>query len=361
MPDKFASADGSFKRQISSFRETISSTHPIYKPEKGRYWLYVSLACPWAHRALITRVLKGLTSVIGISVVHWHMDDKGWRFLPFDETKSQDPEEPFTPSGKLQSSNKITPTGNVENSSVRYGVDGTIDHNYHTSRISELYFKSEPDYSARFTVPVLWDLKTETIVNNESSEIIRIFNSGVFDEIADPYTPIDLVPKDLEAKIDEINSWVYDNINNGVYKAGFTEKQEIYEKEVLNIFEHLDKVEAILQERYDALKSKYSSEEEIAKRFYLLGDALTEADVRLYTTIVRFDPVYVQHFKTNLKTIRDGYPNIHLWVRNLYWNNNAFHETTNFDHIKLHYTRSHTLINPYSITPLGPSPHILPF
>lgn len=222
--DDFADKDGSFKRQISSFRETISPNHPIYKPEKGRYWLYVSLACPWAHRTLITRVLKGLTSVIGVSVVHWHMDDKGWRFLPYESSQETDKKQPFTPAAGLKSENKLVVSSGIPNDSLRYDVDGTIDHNYHYNRISEIYFKSEPEYNARFTVPVLWDLKTQTIVNNESSEIIRIFNSGVFDAVADAHEPIDLVPKELESAIDEINSWVYDTINNGVYKAGFAEK-----------------------------------------------------------------------------------------------------------------------------------------
>lgn len=360
MSKKFASEDGSFKRQVSSFRETISSTHPIYKPEKGRYWLYVSLACPWAHRTLITRVLKGLTSVIGISVVHWHMDEKGWRFLPYHESNKTDGKESYKPSAGLKCEKDLCVSADVDNHSIKYGIDGTIDHNYHFQRISELYFKSEPEYAARFTVPVLWDLKTQTIVNNESSQIIRIFNSGVFNEVADSHPDIDLVPKELESQIDEINSWVYDSINNGVYKTGFAEKQDIYEKEVLNVFKHLDKVEGILKKRYETLKSTHSSEEEIVKKLYLLGDQLTEADLRLYPTIVRFDPVYVQHFKTNLNTIRSGYPYIHLWLRNLYWNYEAFQETTNFNHIKWHYTRSHTRINPLSITPLGPSPNILP-
>ncbi|CDO95872.1 unnamed protein product [Kluyveromyces dobzhanskii CBS 2104] len=358
MSKKFASEDGSFKRQVSSFRETISATHPIYKPEKGRYWLYVSLACPWAHRALITRVLKGLTSVIGISVVHWHLDEKGWRFLPYDDSNKPD-DVSFTPSAELKPYDELSNSG-VENHSIRYGTDGTIDHNYHFERLSQLYFKSEPEYSARYTVPVLWDLKTQTIVNNESSEIIRILNSGVFDKVADPHPDIDLLPKELESEIDEINSWVYDNINNGVYKTGFAEKQEIYEKEVTNLFKHLDKVESMLKGRYETLKTTHFSEEDILKSFYLLGNQLTEADLRLYPTLIRFDPVYVQHFKTNLNTIRSGYPYIHLWLRNLYWNDKAFHDTTNFNHIKWHYTRSHTRINPLSITPLGPSPNILP-
>ncbi|SCV06178.1 LANO_0H23816g1_1 [Lachancea nothofagi CBS 11611] len=360
---KWANAeDGSFKRQASSFRDTVSPSHAIFKPAKGRYWLYVSLACPWAHRTLITRALKGLTSVIGVSVVHWSMDTKGWRFLPYESgagaaNKSDDV---FGPASGIPCVPKSNPTAGITNDSVRYGIDGTIDHNYHFNRISELYYKANPDYNARFTVPVLWDLETETIVNNESSEIIRIFNSGVFDEFTDSkVTQIDLVPKQLQSQIDEINSWVYDNINNGVYKSGFAESQQVYEKEVTNVFDHLQKLEHILKINYDAAVSKYGEKEALSKLF-LINEQLTEADLRLYPTIVRFDPVYVQHFKCNLSTIRDGFKMIDLWLRNLYWNNAAFRETTSFDHIKLHYTRSHPRVNPLGLTPLGPIPVILP-
>ncbi|SCV04201.1 LAME_0H16556g1_1 [Lachancea meyersii CBS 8951] len=355
--------DGSFKRQVSSFRDTISSSHAIFKPAKNRYWLYVSLACPWAHRTLITRALKGLTSVIGVSVVHWNMDTKGWRFLPYEENagsgESSKSNGPFGYTG-IPCSPNSGPTAGIANDSTRVGVDGTIEHNYHYKRISDLYYKANPDYNARFTVPVLWDLETETIVNNESSEIIRIFNSGVFDEFADQQVRrIDLLPKDLEPKIDEINSWVYNSINNGVYKTGFAESQQVYEKEVVNVFEHLQKLEHMLQVNYDSAVSKYGEKEAVSKLF-LLNEQLTEADLRLYPTIVRFDPVYVQHFKCNLSTIRDGFKMIDLWLRNLYWNIDAFRETTSFEHIKLHYTRSHPRINPLGITPLGPIPAILP-
>ncbi|CEP60547.1 S-glutathionyl-(chloro)hydroquinone reductase LALA0_S01e13432g [Lachancea lanzarotensis] len=354
------SEDGSFKRQASTFRDTISPSHSVFKPAKGRYWLYVSLACPWAHRTLITRALKGLTSVIGVSVVHWHMDTQGWRFLPYEESTKGEYKSPYGFSG-VPGETHSNPTSGIRNDSVRPGVDGTIDHNYHYKRISELYYKANPDYSARFTVPVLWDLETQTIVNNESSEIIRIFNSGVFDEFADPKVePIDLLPSDLESQIDEINSWVYDNVNNGVYKSGFAESQEVYEKQVSNVFEHVQKLENILRVNYERAVDKYG-EKDAASKLFLLNEQLTEADVRLYPTIVRFDPVYVQHFKCNLSTVRGGFKHLDLWLRNLYWNNDAFHETTNFDHIKLHYTRSHPRVNPLGITPLGPDPVILPF
>ncbi|CCF59449.1 hypothetical protein KAFR_0H00400 [Kazachstania africana CBS 2517] len=365
MSKQWASTDGAFKRQVSSFRETISVSHPIYKPAKNRYWLYVSLACPWAHRTLITRALKGLTSVIGVTVVHWHLDEKGWRMLQPDSTAAADRKNDYfyTLSGGIKDndSDHSHPAGTIKNDSQRMFIDGTFDPNHQFSRLSELYLKSNPDYSARFTVPVLWDTETETIVNNESADIIRILNSGVFDDFVDDkkFNSVNLVPKELESKIDEFNSWVYDNINNGVYKSGFAENPAVYEKEVTNVFNHLDKVEQVLKEKYESLERKFDGNtKDILNHYFTVGEQLSEADVRLYTTIIRFDPVYVQHFKCNFTTIRDGYPHIHLWLRNLYWNNPAFRATTNFDHIKLHYTRSHTRINLLGITPLGPKPDI---
>lgn len=263
---------------------------------------------------MIYRNLKGLAPIIGVSVVHWHMDDKGWRFpSDGDECAGSSP-DPF----------------------------------YHFKRLSDLYYKANPDYNARFTVPVLWDTKTETIVNNESSEIIRMFNTE-FNELVEPkYAKIDLYPAKLQSQVDELNDWIYPTINNGVYKSGFASKQEPYEREVKTLFEHLDKVESILK----GVHSKGGK--------YLLGSDLTEADIRLFTTIIRFDPVYVQHFKCNLGMIRYNYPHIHKWVRHLYWEVPGIKETVHFDHIKFHYTKSHTQINPFGITPLGPVPDILP-
>lgn len=358
--------DGAFKRQVSSFQEEISNSHPIYKPAKNRYWLYVSLACPWAHRTLITRALKGLTSVIGVSVVHWHLDEKGWRFLKADQAENDKGKNNgafYTPAGGISSASLdySSPHAQISNDSSILFKDSTFDPNQQFERLSQLYFKASPKYSARFTVPVLWDLETQTIVSNESAQIIRTLNSGVFDAFADKeFNSLNLVPSELESEIDEFNSWVYDNINNGVYKTGFAEKAAVYEKEVTNVFEYLDKLEGILKSKHKALVSKYGNEntKQILKEYYAVGNQLTEADVRLYTTIVRFDPVYVQHFKCNFTTIRDGYPHIHLWLRNLYWNHDAFKLTTDFDHIKLHYTRSHVRINPLGITPLGPKPDI---
>lgn len=319
---KFADKDGSYRRQASQFRDFISKKPGAkFPPEANRYHLYVSLACPWAHRTLATRILKGLSLIISVSVVHWHMDDKGWRFPTKEEL--------------LQA-----PTGS--------GLYGTEDHLYGLLRIRELYYKANPDYQGRFTVPVLWDKKLETIVNNESSEILRMLNTEFNDLIEAKYAEVDLYPSDLQENIDEINSWIYDNINNGVYKTGFSTSQEVYNKEVQNVFTHLDKVEALLK----------ANQEKDPKSKFLTGTRLTEADIRLYTTIVRFDPVYHQHFKTNLKMIRHDYPYIHDWLRLLYWKIPGFQETTDFDHIKFHYTKSHVAINPNGITPLGPVPHI---
>lgn len=325
----FAGKDGSFKRKASAFRDVISSKPGSkFQPEKGRYHVYISLACPWAHRVLIYLSTKGLIkdfnpttsevskdSIIGLSVVHWSMDDKGWRFPSEGDT---------TPAA-------------------------TADNVYGVKRLSELYYKANPDYEGRFTVPVFWDTKTETIVNNESAEIIRFLNSEFNELIEDPEKKsLNYYPAELQSKIDSINDLVYENINNAVYKSGFATKQEVYESEVTNLFVHLDKVEKMLKE---------NNEKGIK---FLTSNKISEADVRLFTTIIRFDPVYVQHFKCNIGTIRTDYPHIHNWVRELYWNNDAIKDTVNFDHIKFHYTKSHIGINPHRITPLGPVPHILP-
>jgi glutathionyl-hydroquinone reductase len=221
-------------------------------------------------------------------------------------------------------------------------VPDPLHGNY--THLRELYFAAEPNYEGRFTVPIIWDKKKQTIVNNESSEIIRMMYSAFDDLIDQKYRDVVLLPDHLKAKIDEVNEWTYNDINNGVYKSGFATKQDAYEKNVQQLFSSLDKTERNLAASNG--------------RFYF-GDHLTEADVRLYTTIIRFDPVYVQHFKCNIRDIRSGYPNIHRWVRNLYWNHPAFGETTQFEHIKKHYTKSHKQINPFSITPVGPVPDIM--
>jgi putative glutathione S-transferase len=300
-----------------------------FVPEIGRYHVYISLACPWAHRVLIYLQTKGLIkdfnpatstvskdSIIGLSVVHWSMDSKGWRFPSEDDPCDAATSEPL------------------------YGF----------KRLSDLYYKANPEYDGRFTVPVFWDKKTETIVNNESSEIIRFLNTEFNDLIEDPKKKaLDYAPAEILSKIDDMNELVYENINNAVYKSGFATKQEVYEEEVTNLFDHLEKVEKIL---------KGNKEEKGWK--YLLGDSLTEADVRLFTTIIRFDPVYVQHFKCNIGMIRFDFPYLHDWVRDIYWNYPLIKDTVHFDHIKFHYTKSHIAINPNHITPLGPVPNIMP-
>jgi len=251
------------------------------------------------------RKLKGLEQIVPFSVVSPRMGANGWAFHAAD---------PYP--------------------------DANIEPLYQSSYLKDLYLRADPNYSGRFTVPVLWDKKQHTIVNNESSEIIRMLNSE-FDADA-PGKP-DLYPAELRKGIDEVNEWVYDLINNGVYKSGFAKTQEAYREAVVNLFEALDRVEALLK-----------------GKTYLVGDRLTEADVRLFVTLIRFDPVYVGHFKCNIRTIRGGYPNIHLWMRRLYWQNDAFQSTTNFDHIKTHYYWSHGHINPTQIVPFGPVPHIEP-
>lgn len=326
---KFADKDGAYKRKVSQFRNLISAQPGSkYLAEAGRYTVYISLACPWASRVLMYLTTKGLIknfnpatstadkdSVIDLSVVHWHMDSKGWRF-PSQDDKC---------------------------------AGATVDPNYGFQRIRELYFKSNAEYDGRFTVPVVWDKKTETIVNNESSEIIRFLNTEFNHLIEDPAArALDYYPSELREQIDELNELTYENINNAVYKSGFATAQEVYEKEVINLFKHLDIVEEILKTQNDKGER------------YLLSDKLTESDVRLFTTIVRFDAVYVQHFKCNLGTIRHDYPFLHRWVREIYWNVPHIKETVNFDHIKFHYTKSHIAINPHGITPLGPIPNILP-
>lgn len=214
---------------------------------------------------------------------------------------------------------------------------------YQSEHIKDLYFKADPNYDGRFTVPVLWDKNTHTIVNNESSEIIRMFNSAFNDFLSPEKAALDFYPENLRKEIDALNDWIYPNINNGVYRSGFATSQAAYEKAVVEVFEGLDKVEKLLN-----------------GKDYLVGDKLTEADIRLWVTIIRFDPVYVGHFKCNIRTIRNGYPNIHVWVRKLYWNNPAFKDSTNFDHIKTHYYWSQTVVNPTRVVPVGPIPFILP-
>ncbi|KAK9246099.1 glutathione S-transferase [Lipomyces tetrasporus] len=308
---KWASTDGEFRRRPSSYRSFISREPGAqYPPEKGRYHLYISWACPWAHRTAIVRKLKGLEGIIDLSVVDWYLGEMGWKFSTPEETPGS-----------------------------------TIDPVHNSSYLRELYFRMNPGHDGRFTVPVLWDKKTDTLVNNESSEIIRMFNEEFDDLVDDKFKGVTFYPKSLRKDIDELNEWVYDTVNNGVYKAGFATKQEVYESHVVTLFKSLDRLEDILAKSTGP---------------YLFGDVLTEADIRLYTTIIRFDSVYVQHFKCNIGMIRQNYPQLHKWLRHLYWDIPEFKDTTNFEHIKKHYTKSHRQINPFGITPVGPLPDIEP-
>lgn len=296
-----SSTGGRFVRSDAQFRNWITadgSPGPTgeggFEAQPGRYHLYVSLACPWANRTLILRALKGLEDMISVSVVNPLMAENGWTFAP-DEGVIPDP---------------------VANAQFLYQV----------------YLRADPGYSGRVTVPILWDLERNTIVSNESSDIIRMLNSafnGIGAKEGD-YTPAELLPE-----IDTINSEVYDNVNNGVYKAGFATEQSVYEEEVSNLFQHLDRFEALL-----------------GKQRFLVGDRITEADWRLFTTLIRFDAVYYGHFKCNLRRLID-YPNLWSYTRELYqWPGVA--STINFHHIKQHYYRSHDSINPNGIVPVGP-------
>ncbi|KAM6483775.1 glutathione S-transferase [Trichoderma sp. SZMC 28011] len=312
----FSDKSGNFQRPPAVLREKVSKEPGAKFPaEKGRYHLYVSYACPWAHRILIARKLKGLEDIIPFTSVHWYLKDGGWRFATAEDTDAE--------------GENVTPDPLHEG----------------FTHLRQVYYETDPDYQARFSVPVLYDKIQKVIVNNESSEILRMFGTEFDDIIDEKYRNVVLYPEALQSQIDEAHSWHYDNINNGVYKCGIASTQEAYERAVTELFEALDKCE----------KHLASTEGP-----FWFGKNLTEVDVRLYVTIVRFDPVYVQHFKCNIRDIRSGYPHIHKWLRNLYWNVAGFKETTNFLHIKNHYTKSHTPINPLSITPVGPLPHILP-
>ena len=297
-----AESGGRFVRKESQFRHWVTpdgapgpSGDGGFKAEPGRYHLYVSLACPWAHRALIFRSLKGLEEMIGVSVVHWLMRGEGWTF--------------------------------ADGPGV---VPDTVNG---AERLYEIYAKAQPGYTGRVTVPVLWDRERGTIVNNESSEIIRMLNTA-FDGVG--AKPGDYYPEALRAEIDEINARVYATLNNGVYRSGFATTQEAYEEAVNPLFDTLDWLEETLSDG----------------RPYLCGETLTEADWRLFTTLIRFDPVYVGHFKCNRRRIAD-YPRLSAYTKRLY-EHPGVAETVDFGHIKRHYYESHRQINPTGIVPVGP-------
>jgi putative glutathione S-transferase len=297
-----ASTGGKFERKASSFRHWITKDGRAgpsgvsgFNAESGRYHLYVSLACPWAHRTVIYRKLKGLEDMISMSVVNAFMGDDGWTFEPGEGV-----------------------------------IEDTVNH---ATYAHEIYTKAAPDYTGRVTVPILWDKKTNTIVSNESAEIIRMFNSA-FDDIG--ATELDFSPEHLLNDIDELNAFIYPTINNGVYRAGFATTQAAYDDAVVEVFGALETVE-----------------ERLSTQRYLIGDEITEADWRLFTTLIRFDAVYVGHFKCNLKRIVD-YPNIWGYLRDLF-QQPGVSETVNIDYIKAHYYGSHETINPTLIIPKGPA------
>lgn len=292
---------GKFEREAAQLRNWVTKDGEAgpsgtsgFAAESGRYHLYVSLACPWAHRTLIFRALKGLEQHISVSVVSPDMLEHGWTF---DKTQHSTGDELF---------------------------DFEFMH--------QIYTRNNANYSGRVTVPVLWDKKQNCIVSNESSEIIRMFNTAFNHLTGNEH---DYYPEHLCAEIDEINEFVYHNINNGVYKAGFATTQDAYEGAYNALFNALDKVEAIL-----------------AKQRYLVGTQITEADWRLFTTLIRFDAVYFSHFKCNQRQL-ESYPNIANYIRELYQVTGVA-ETVDFYHIKRHYYFSHTMINPTQVVPVGP-------
>ncbi|MFO2462989.1 glutathione S-transferase family protein [Pseudomonas sp. 15FMM2] len=296
-----SSADGAFQREQAQRRNWVTvdgqpgpSGEGGFKAEADRYHLYVSLACPWAHRTLILRKLKGLESLVDVSVVSWLMLENGWTF-----------DQAYGSTG-----------------------DQLDDFTY----LHQRYTADAAEYTGRVTVPVLWDKKLNRIVSNESAEIIRMFNSA-FNGLTD--NTLDFYPEPLRPTIDDLNERIYPAVNNGVYRAGFATSQQAYESAFDDVFAELDHLEQHLDEHR-----------------YLAGEYLTEADVRLFTTLIRFDAVYYSHFKCNLRRIAD-YPNLSNWLKEIYqWPGVA--ETVDFAHIKGHYYASHRTINPTGIVPKGP-------
>jgi putative glutathione S-transferase len=299
--DKARMEGGRFNRPTTKFRNWITSDGSPgpsgeggFPAEAGRYHLYVSLACPWAHRTIIFRHLKKLESVISMSVTSWYMGEDGWTF-------------------------------NTKEGSSGDTVNGA-------GRLSDIYLRADPKYTGRVTVPVLWDKKRQAIVSNESSEIIRMLNSA-FADLTNERT--DYYPADLRSEIDAVNELVYANVNNGVYRAGFATVQAAYEEAFRNVFSAL----ADLDRR-------------LSRQRYVAGARMTEADWRLFPTLIRFDAVYYSHFKCNLRRIGD-YENLSNYLRDLY-QVPGIDETVSIDHIKRHYYSSQRKVNPTGIVPLGP-------
>ncbi|KAF9894100.1 hypothetical protein FE257_009073 [Aspergillus nanangensis] len=291
----------------------VISEDSSFKPELGRYHLYIGLFCPFAHRVNLVRHLRGLTQALPISVV-----------MPY-------------PKGNAQG----WPGWRFPKSDIEY-PGATVDHLFHSAYMHDIYFQADKEYKGRYSVPVLWDKQTQTIVNNESAEILRWLPTA-FDTIVPKVPGLDLYPASLADRIDELSPWMQSDLNAGVYKAGFADSQEKYDAAVPVVFRALNRLEGLIAENGGP---------------FILGKQLTELDVRAYATIVRFDTIYVQHFKCNLGTIRHNYPVIHNWLKNLYWNVPGFRESTDFKHIKENYSKSHGDINPRAITPMGPIPNV---
>lgn len=294
-------AQGRFNRPDAAFRNWVTQDgrpgptgHDGFAAARNRYHLYVSLACPWAHRTLIVRALKGLEEIVPVSVTHWLMADQGWTFLP--------------------------------------GEGVVPDPLFNSRYLHEIYIRAAPTYSGRASVPVLWDKHTQTIVSNESSEIMRMFNSA-FDGVG--AKPGDLYPPDLREEVDRYNLRIYETVNNGVYRAGFATTQQAYEEAVSALFDTL-----------------HWLEEHLSHSRFLCGDRLSEADVRLFTTLVRFDTIYALLFKCNNRRIVD-YPSLWSYVRDIY-QRPGIEQTISFKHIKGHYYQSHRGLNPNGIVPAGP-------
>ncbi len=288
--------DGSFDRQETTFRDRVRDDPDAeFQPEAGRYHLYVSYACPWAHRTLVTRALKGLEDAISVSIVDPYRGEDGWQFTPENE-------------------------------------GCTRDHVHDADYLRELYIRADPDVTARVTVPVLWDKREDTIVNNESKEIMRMLDTE-FDAVAS--RDVDLYPDGYREEIDHIIDEIYEPVNNGVYRAGFATKQDPYDEAIDELFAALDHWDDVLEDQR-----------------YLAGDRLTEADIAMFTTLVRFDNVYHTHFMCNVSQIRD-YENLWPYLRDLYQTPGVA-DTVDMDHIKEHYYTTHPDVNPHRIVARGP-------
>lgn len=318
-----ANAEGKFVRTASGYREVIGSQ--AFPVEAHRYHLYISLACPWANRCLAMLKLKGLEEIVGVTVVH-----PVWQ-----RTRPENPEDSHCGWAFYDSASQekwSNPKGMGSFSPQKCTLD--VDSSLHFVR--DLYERSD-DRIGKYSVPVLWDKKRQTIVNNESSEIVRMFNSTFSDYSKGPFAGHDFYPAELREEVDAVNDWVYTDINDGVYKCGFARSQQAYDEAVERLYAALDRVESIL-----------------SKQRYLVGDGqvLTEADLRLFMTLVRFDEVYVVYFKCNKRRVAD-YEHIHQYLRELYQLPNMA-DCIDMDHIKMHYFASHPLLNAYAIIPKGP-------